>query len=250
MARCSGCSGDRCSCVIRNGENVTVTGAGTPTNPFVISAAAGGGGAVPAGSLVMFGGTAVPAGWVMANGAALNRVAFATLFAAIGTAFGAGDGSTTFNVPNLEQRFPVGAVGAGVWALGATGGAAAVNLTTAHMPLHSHTMAHTHDMSHGHSASSASGGAHQHDYQLGHNEIGGSNWSFSDPGGFGQRAFNTGTLYTTEPVLGHTHTITVNNFNGSTGASSAANTGNAGQADPTDVPTVPPYLALNFIIKT
>ncbi|MCP3022312.1 phage tail protein [Cupriavidus basilensis] len=53
-------------------------------------------------------GTAPPAGCLKANGAAVSRNAYADLFAEIGTAFGAGDGSTTFNLPELRGEFPRG----------------------------------------------------------------------------------------------------------------------------------------------
>jgi phage-related tail fiber protein len=46
-----------------------------------------------------------PSGWLKANGAAVSRTTYAALFAAIGTTFGAGDGSTTFNLPDLRAEF-------------------------------------------------------------------------------------------------------------------------------------------------
>lgn len=49
--------------------------------------------------------TTAPAGWLKANGAAISRTTYSALFAAIGTAFGAGDGLTTFNVPDLRGEF-------------------------------------------------------------------------------------------------------------------------------------------------
>lgn len=65
---------------------------------------------------------AAPAGWLLCDGAAISRTTYATLFAAIGTAFGAGDGSTTFNVPDLRGRAPIGA-GAGTGLTNRTRGA-------------------------------------------------------------------------------------------------------------------------------
>ena len=55
------------------------------------------------GVLILFAGVAaaIPAGWLRCNGAAVSRSVYARLFAVVGTTFGAGDGSTTFNVPNL-----------------------------------------------------------------------------------------------------------------------------------------------------
>lgn len=60
---------------------------------------------VPAGAVMSFAMSAAPSGWLKANGAAVNRTTFAALFAAIGTTFGVGDGSTTFNVPDLRGEF-------------------------------------------------------------------------------------------------------------------------------------------------
>lgn len=57
---------------------------------------------VPVGSLQLFAMTSVPTGWVRADGAAFSRTAYADLFASIGTTYGSGDGSTTFNVPNIS----------------------------------------------------------------------------------------------------------------------------------------------------
>jgi len=63
---------------------------------------------IPTGAFVPFGGTSAPSGWVICNGSAISRATFSALFAVIGTNFGAGDGSTTFNVPDLRSRMPIG----------------------------------------------------------------------------------------------------------------------------------------------
>lgn len=57
---------------------------------------------IPPGALLPFMGSAVPAGYLLANGAAVSRQSFAALFAAIGTTYGAGNGSTTFNIPDTR----------------------------------------------------------------------------------------------------------------------------------------------------
>lgn len=62
-----------------------------------------------AGIIQMFGGSTPPAGWLLCDGSAVSRTTYATLFAAIGTTWGAGDGSTTFNLPDLRGRAPIGA---------------------------------------------------------------------------------------------------------------------------------------------
>jgi len=61
--------------------------------------------ALPAGIIMPYAGALVPAGWCECNGAAVNRTDYAALFAAIGTAYGAGDGIATFNVPDLRGEF-------------------------------------------------------------------------------------------------------------------------------------------------
>lgn len=60
---------------------------------------------VPAGAVSMFARNTAPSGWLKANGAAVSRTTYADLFDAIGTTFGAGNGSTTFNVPELRGEF-------------------------------------------------------------------------------------------------------------------------------------------------
>lgn len=59
---------------------------------------------VPAGIVSAFAGTTPPSGWLKCDGSAISRERYADLFAAIGTTYGAGDGSTTFNLPALETR--------------------------------------------------------------------------------------------------------------------------------------------------
>lgn len=60
---------------------------------------------LPAGAVMHFVMTTAPSGWLKANGAAVSRTTYADLFAAIGTSFGAGDGSTTFNLPDMRGEF-------------------------------------------------------------------------------------------------------------------------------------------------
>ena len=70
-----------------------------------VTAIAGGSGGAPTGSLAAFAGTTVPSGWLLCNGANVSRTTYSKLFAAIGTKWGAGDGSTTFTLPNCDGRF-------------------------------------------------------------------------------------------------------------------------------------------------
>lgn len=62
----------------------------------------------PPGILAPYAGAAAPTGWLICDGAAVSRTTYAALFAAIGVAYGVGDGSTTFNLPNLKGRMPAG----------------------------------------------------------------------------------------------------------------------------------------------
>ena len=65
----------------------------------------GQGGIVPAGTVIPYGSTSAPYGYIKCNGAAISRTVYADLFVAMGTAFGSGDGSTTFNLPDLRGEF-------------------------------------------------------------------------------------------------------------------------------------------------
>ena len=61
-------------------------------------------GGVPSGTMIAFAGKSVPDGWLLCNGALVSRTTYAKLFAAIGTTWGAGDGSTTFKLPDADGR--------------------------------------------------------------------------------------------------------------------------------------------------
>lgn len=69
--------------------------------------------AMPVGAVIAFAGSADPAGYLLCNGAAVSRTTYAALFAVIGTTYGAGNGSTTFSLPNLTDRFIQGSGTAG-----------------------------------------------------------------------------------------------------------------------------------------
>lgn len=87
-----------------------------------------------------------PAGYLLCDGSAVSRTTYAALFSAIGTAFGAGDGSTTFNLPDLRGRIVFGydSGNTSFDTLGETGGAKTINIA------HSHTMnTHRHTFSSG-----------------------------------------------------------------------------------------------------
>ena len=97
------------------------------------------------GELMMVGGNFCPAGWLMADGSALPVNQYPALYAVLGATYG-GDGQTTFGLPNLLGRVPVGqgqGRGLSSIALGEAGGAQAVTLTASQMPAHSHGTATT-----------------------------------------------------------------------------------------------------------
>lgn len=97
----------------------------------------------PAGIVMPFAGSTAPQGYLLCDGSAVSRDTYSALFAAIGTVYGAGDGVSTFNVPDLSGRVVLGVSQS--HALGTTGGEATHVLTEQEMPAHSHTVpAHGH----------------------------------------------------------------------------------------------------------
>lgn len=97
----------------------------------------------PVGMISPFAGSSSPEGWLICDGAAVSRTTYAVLFGLVGSTYGIGDGSTTFNVPDLRGRAPIGAgTGAGLTArsLAAAVGAETHTLTTAQLASHSHTI--------------------------------------------------------------------------------------------------------------
>lgn len=122
----------------------------------------------PPGVIKMFGGSSAPRGHLLCDGSAVSRTTYVDLFAIVGTNYGSGDGSSTFNLPDYRQRMPLGKAASGTGAtLGETGGA--INHTHS-VPKHYHgmgtgadlniTSSGTHtttiDISHGHTASASS----------------------------------------------------------------------------------------------
>ena len=87
---------------------------------------AGGAEIIPSGTIVGYGAGSAPTGWLLCNDAAVSRSTYARLFAVIGTGYGAGDGSSTFNVPDLRDKVPLGK-GTNNDTLGTTTGSAAAS---------------------------------------------------------------------------------------------------------------------------
>lgn len=192
-----------------------------------------------AGTIVAYGGAAAPTGWLLCDGSAVSRTTYAALFTAIGTTFGVGDGSTTFNLPDLRDRFPLGK--SGTKALGSSGGALAHTHTG---PSHTHPVtqpsahaAHVVTQPGSHGTHSSDGG-HAHDDHTTTNRGSGSNAAFTAP-----TTHATGGAHTHDAHSAHTGAAVDAHSAHSGAAITAAGTGATGSADP-------PYLALTFIIAT
>jgi microcystin-dependent protein len=159
---------------------------------------------IPSGSMQMWPTATAPTGYLLCAGAAVSRTTYAALYAVIGTTYGVGDGTTTFNVPDLRGRMPFGVSGS--YALASTGGSADAIVVS-----HTHAATVT-DAGHSHTLTAGQGS------QPGVNSyLGASNTAAPD---------KTTSTATTG--------ITVAN----------ATVGSSGTGA-----NLPPYLAINFIIK-
>lgn len=96
---------------------------------------------LPVGAIMPFGSNTIPENWLLCDGSAVSRTDYEQLFNTIGTTFGIGDGFTTFNLPNLKGRIPVGkdTNDTDFDVLGETGGEKAHTLIINEMPSHNHT---------------------------------------------------------------------------------------------------------------
>src|SRR4029077_6533749 len=156
------------------------------------------------GEVVDYTGAAAPALWLLAFGQAISRTTFSSLFGAIGTTYGVGDGSTTFNVPDLRGRVTAGKDNMGGSAanrltnqpggidgstLGAVGGLQTHQLTTAQLASHTHT------------GTTGNNGNHSHNYNA-------SAWNLDVANKVGGSIFGVSTASTTTTDGNHAHTFT------------------------------------------
>jgi microcystin-dependent protein len=144
------------------------------------------------GTIFMWPSVTPPAGYLSCDGSAVSRSRYPQLFAAIGTTFGSGDGSSTFNLPDFANRIPVGAGRSGGFPLGDAKGSNTHSLKPEEMPSHFHT------------GDTSTDGNHQHDYGIFNNGAVYAEHLFAGADGnqnFGQ--------YRPEENGQHTHPVTV-----------------------------------------
>ena len=209
---------------------------------------------LPAGMIVPFAGSSAPAsGWLLCTGQAISRTTYSGLFNIIGTTYGSGDGSTTFNIPDMQGRVSVGkSADAEFDTLGKTGGVKSVTLSAAQSGIaaHSHpasSAANTtgitfNDPGHGHGVYDP---GHAHgitvfSYQGGaasgsaRGVYGGPSGGSTNGSGTGISIYgNTTGAYISDPQ--HSHSITVNDATATAASSAHTN--------------LQPYITLNYLIK-
>jgi microcystin-dependent protein len=229
--------GDYCW-AIENGADLLIIGSA--------STQTGSQGVVP-GEVKMYAGGTIPTGYLLCNGSAVSRTTYANLFAAIGTTWGAGDGSTTFNVPDARSRSPL-CVGQGSGlssrTLGTTGGEENHALAAAENGVHSHggstgnqNVLHYHNITTGTESAS-----HTHNINGSGNTAFRYSSSTEHTASSGVSGVTFGTL-DTESAL-HTHS-------GSTSTESVWHTHSIGSdGSGTAHNTMHPWIAFNFMIKT
>lgn len=205
---------------------------------------------IPIGGIITFAGWPLPVGYLRCDGTAYSRTTYSELFTLIGTSYGSGDGSTTFNVPNFSGKVAVG-VGTATtkyWSRGTS-----TSSETVSVPLQSHTHSgpsHTHSMSHGHgdTFSTADAGSHWHQIGTDHDSAKGSYGHTVHNNTSGAERYNG---YTSS-AGSHSHTVngSVSNYTGNTGSGGTGSTGSTGSSSGApSVSVFQPSLGVYYLIK-
>ena len=192
---------------------------GTPSNALTVDWSGNVMAQGMAGMIQMFAGSTAPTGWLMCDGSAVSRTTYATLFAVIGTTYGTGDGSTTFNLPDLRGRMPLGSSSS--HSLASTGGSEYIQAHTHSDTIKAKTPKFTHSISSSNSNVNLLGGGSEQSYG---------------------KAGSGGSTYPYKRLSVADHAATDCTMSGSVGAVSGATTGNEGN--------MPPFLTINYIIAT
>lgn len=204
---------------------------------------------VPSGTVVMYGGGTAPTGWLVCDGSAISRTTYSRLFTAIGTRYGVGDGSTTFNLPGTNTLVPVGIAASG----NADGTTATGTSTLNSLTLGDQSANHSHSIgvsvananaNHSHSWSATfntnnQNANHTHNYDK---STADSNVQTSSQNASHSHNFSSGTVNTNSANALHSH-----NASGSAGNNSANHTHALNASTVTTTIDVEPFL---FIIKT
>lgn len=203
----------------------------------------------PVGAGMLWYTNTAPVGYLLCDGSAVSRTTYAALFAVLNTTYGIGDGSTTFNLPDLRQRFPIGKAASGTAnSLAGTGGT--IDHTHS-IPAHYHGMGTGADLNITSSGSGTTGNDspdHTHNIGIGFTSPSAA-WTIT---GAGTAGYNiTGTTTTTGASARHTHstpnhTHPSGNIAGRVGLVTGGVDGNAAMTSGTQNP---PYLVVNYIIK-
>ena len=201
---------------------------------------------IPTGSVICFAGDSVPQGWLLCNGQSISRTTYNNLFNIIGIAYGNGNGSSTFDLPNLQDRFPMGK---GNRSLGLIGGSDSVTLTSDKLPSHSHSGSLSSEGQHSHTGNTNTTGNHTHSYDdayFAENYGGGQNNVFGTSAGTdNDNTYRYRPNAVTVADGNHSHTITTNTESSHTHTVTINNTGTS---NPT-IDITNKYIILNYIIR-